>query len=202
MPFLVRRNQFGPTLATHIALADIWWPDRFWPSDRPPSDRPKFRAFFPSPAPIFILFFSLWGYSCVFFLSPGVFSCLFSSLWRSSRGFWSCLGRSGPQMCLFSPLGCRVEGPGGLQAPPFGPPTLFLGPPFGPPPFEPHTCSVFGPPSPPLPFPRPYPSPTPPHPQKCPQLTEAKVGQTVTKVGRGRSRSWPKQVGQSRSWPK
>ena len=57
-------------------------PLRRTPSPGPPSagpplpDRPKFRAFFPSPAPIF----------AVFFLSLGVFSCLFLSHWVSSRG--------------------------------------------------------------------------------------------------------------------
>ena len=69
----------------------------------------KFALFFPSPAPIFI-----------FSLSLGMFSCLFVSLRVSSRvffplsgglllEFWSCFGRSGPQMCLFSPLGCPVK---------------------------------------------------------------------------------------------
>ena len=62
-----------------------------------------------------------------FLLSLGIFSCLFFSLRVSSRvffplsggllvEFWWCFGRSGPQMCLFSPSGCRVEAPGGLQA--------------------------------------------------------------------------------------
>ena len=41
------------------------------------------------------------------------FSCLFFSLQVSSLGvlveFWWCFGWSGPQMCLFSPSGCRVE---------------------------------------------------------------------------------------------
>ena len=56
----------------------------------------------------------------------------------------------------------------------------------------------------------PYPSPSPLHPRKCPKLIVAKVSETVAKVGRGQSRSWPskvvakvgKAVGQSRSWPK
>ena len=30
--------------------------------------------------------------------------------------FWLCFGQSGPEMCLFSPSGCRVETPGDLQA--------------------------------------------------------------------------------------
>ena len=71
-------------------------------------------------------FFLLPSPSSFFFLSlsPGVFSCLFFSLWWSSRvffplsggllvEFWWCFGRSGPQMCLFSPSGCRVKAPGG-----------------------------------------------------------------------------------------
>ena len=75
--------------------------------------------FFPSPGHMFILFLSL----------SGMFSCLFFSLRVSSRvflslsggllvEFWSCFGRSRPQIYLFSPLGCRVEAPGGLQATP------------------------------------------------------------------------------------
>ena len=68
----------------------------------PPPDRPKFRAFFfPSPTPIFILFFSLRVSSRVFFpLSGGLLV-----------EFWWCFGQSGPQMCLFSPSGCPVEDP-------------------------------------------------------------------------------------------
>ena len=72
------------------------------------------RFFFLLPTPL--LFFSL-----------GIFSCLFFSLRVSSRVFLAltgcllvefrwCFGRSGPPMCLFSPSGCRVEAPGGLQA--------------------------------------------------------------------------------------
>ena len=64
------------------------------PPDRPPPDRPKFRAFFSFSHSMFIFFLS----------------CLFSSL---SGGllveFWWCFGRSGPQMCLFSPSGCPVK---------------------------------------------------------------------------------------------
>ena len=64
---------------------------------------PKFRAFFPLP-PQFSFFFSLslWVTSRVFFpLSRGLLV-----------EFWWCFGRSGLQMCLFSPSGCRVEAPG------------------------------------------------------------------------------------------
>ena len=61
---------------------------------------PKFRVFFfPSPAPIFILFFSLRVSSRVFFPLSGFLLV----------DFWWCFGRSGPQMCLFSPLGCPVK---------------------------------------------------------------------------------------------
>ena len=52
-------------------------PDRP-PPDRPPRDRPKFRFFFPSPAPIFVLFFSLWGPSREIlkeFLKTGTLKC-------------------------------------------------------------------------------------------------------------------------------
>ena len=55
----------------------------------------NFAFFFPSPAPIFI----------IFPLSGGLLV-----------EFWWCFGRSGPQMCLLSPSGCRVEAPGSLQA--------------------------------------------------------------------------------------
>ena len=70
----------------------------------PPPDRPlrrtaqNFALFFPSPTPIFI-FFSLQVSSRVFFpLSGGLLV-----------EFWWCFGRSGPQMCLFSPSGCPVK---------------------------------------------------------------------------------------------
>ena len=44
-----------------------------------------------------------------FFLSPDVFSCIVSSLKGSSRGILVGFGRSGPQMCLFTPSGCPVK---------------------------------------------------------------------------------------------
>ena len=74
-----------------------------------------------------------------------------------------------------------------LLAPTLLAPTLFLC--LGPHPFGP-----LSPPWPPIPSP--YSSPTPPHPQKCPQLTVAKVGETVAKTGRGQTRKscWPKAV--------
>ena len=51
---------------------------------------------------------------CLLPLSLGIFSCLSSSLSGSLLvEFWWCFGRSGPQMCFFSPSGCRVEAPGG-----------------------------------------------------------------------------------------
>ena len=79
---------------------------------------PKFRAFFSFSSSHFDSFFSLSGDLLVsFFLSLRVSSRVFFPL---SGGllveFWWCFGRSGPQMCLFSPSGCRVEAPGGLQA--------------------------------------------------------------------------------------
>ena len=53
-----------------------------------------------------------------FFLLPLPFS--FSSLSPLSGGllveFWWCFGRSGSQMCLFSPSGRREEAPGGFGA--------------------------------------------------------------------------------------
>ena len=56
------------------------------------------RFFFPLP-PQFSFFLSLWVSSRVFFpLSRGLLV-----------EFWWCFGRSGLQMCLFSPSGCRVE---------------------------------------------------------------------------------------------
>ena len=91
----------GPLPASGRPPPDHPPPDRP-PPDRPPPDRPKFRAFF-SPAPMFALFLSLWLSSRVFFpLSGGLLV-----------EFWWCFGGSGPQMCWFSPLGCRLEAPGG-----------------------------------------------------------------------------------------
>ena len=99
---------------------------------------PKFRAFFHSPASIFVLFFSLSlgilsfffslsGVSsrvifslsgCLFvsfFLSLGIFSCLFFlSLRVFSCHFGGVLVCRDPQLCAFSPSGCRVKAPGGL----------------------------------------------------------------------------------------
>ena len=82
----------------------------------------NFALFFPSPASIFILFFSLWGSSRVFFslqVSSRVFLPLSGGLLVE---FWWCFGRSGLQMCLFSPSGCPVEAPTAcrpaLQTPP------------------------------------------------------------------------------------
>ena len=90
------------------------------PSAGPPSppDRPKFRFFFSFSHPHFHSFFLSGDLLVEFFLSPGLFSCLFSSLWGLLVEFWWCFGRSGPQMCLFSPSGCPPH--------PAGPPP-FLG---------------------------------------------------------------------------
>ena len=66
----------------------------------------NFALFFLSPTSIFILFFSLSGCLLVsFFFSLGVISWNFGGV---------LVGRD-PQMCFFSPSGCRVEAPGGLQ---------------------------------------------------------------------------------------
>ena len=76
----------------------------------PKGGRPKISRFaFFLPLPFSFFFFSL-----SLSLSPGIFSCLFFSLCNSFRGIL-CFGRSGPQMCLFSSSGCRVEAPDGLQ---------------------------------------------------------------------------------------
>ena len=64
-------------------------------------------------------FFSLslsWDLFVSFFFSLGVFSCFFSLSGGLLVEFWLCFEDRGPQMCLFSPSGCRVEAPGGLQA--------------------------------------------------------------------------------------
>ena len=67
----------------------------------------NFALFFSSPATKFVLFFPLWGSSRVFFsLSLRVSSPLSGGLLVE---FWSCFGRSRPQMCLFSLSGRRVK---------------------------------------------------------------------------------------------
>ena len=177
---------------------------------RPPPDRPKFRAFLPSPAPIFIFFslsLSLRIFSCLF-----LYSGLFFSLRVSSRVFfplsggllvecWWRFSRSGPHKGLFSPSGCPVNlppfGPPPFEPPLFPPPPFFqyLGPhPFAPPPFLSPTVRA---PTPslgldPHPFApsqfhrRTVPLPSPLLTLKnAPKLTVTKVGETVTKVGRG-----------------
>ena len=121
---------------------------------------------------------------------------------------------------IFSgPRGLHPFGASTLSGPPpfrglhpFGASTLSVPPPFRAPtlscphpscphpscphPSGPHPFCVWvptsSPPQPALPIPSPHSSPTPPHPQKCPQLTVAEVGETVAKTGRGQNRSWPK----------
>ena len=82
---------------------------------------------------------------------------------------------------LFLGLGPHPSWPTHFGASTLRAPTL-----SGPHPSCPHPFSVFG--SPPL-GPPPFPHPTPPLPlltlKKCPQLTVAKVGETVAKTGRG-----------------
>ena len=77
-----------------------------------------FFFFFSSPAPIFVFFFSLWGSSRVFFsLSGGLLVSFFLSLWGVfSWNFGGVLVGQDPQMFAFSPSGCRVKAPSGLQA--------------------------------------------------------------------------------------
>ena len=105
-----------PTLAWPIwAMLGRFWCARPTLANGPPPSPPwtalrrtalrrtaqHFALFFSSPAHNFHSFFNLLR----------VFPCLFFSLQVSSRVFlvfWWCFGRSGPQMCLFSPSGCRV----------------------------------------------------------------------------------------------
>ena len=83
---------------------------------RPPSAGPP-KIFFSFSRPHFHSFFSLSGDLLVSFFSLRMSSRVFFPL---SGGllveFWWCFGQSGPQMCLFSPSGCRVEAPGSLKA--------------------------------------------------------------------------------------
>ena len=65
----------------------------------PPPDRPKFRAFFSLSRHIFHSL-SLWG---------GLLVSFFPLSRVLLVEFWWCVGRSGPQMCLFSPSGCPVK---------------------------------------------------------------------------------------------
>ena len=92
----------------------MWGPEGWGPN----GGGPKISRFsFPSPAPIFVLFFSLWGSSRVFFsLSGGLLVSFFLSLGVFSWNFGGVLVGQDPQMCAFSPSGCRVKAPGGLQA--------------------------------------------------------------------------------------
>ena len=92
-------------------------------ANRPPPDPPlprtplrrtaqNFALFFPSPAPIFALFFSLWGSSRVFlslsggrlvsfFLSGGFLLSFFLSLEAFSWNFGGVFEGRNPQMCSF-----------------------------------------------------------------------------------------------------
>ena len=127
-------------------------------------------AFFPLPPP-FSPFLSLSGGLLVSFFSLRVSSRVFFPL---SGGllveFWWCFGRSGPQMCLFSPSGCPVKPrrPPPFRVSPFQPHRPSCPQPFGPPPllyiWIP-TPSLL--PSWPLPIPSPSPSPPPPHPRNA-----------------------------------
>ncbi len=57
------------------ALPGTALPGTALPLDALPLDRPKFRAFFPCPTTIFVLFFPLWGSSrgiLVVFEAPGL----------------------------------------------------------------------------------------------------------------------------------
>ena len=161
-PIMVGPSRFGPTPTA---------------SDRPPLRTahrfgpPKISRFFSFSRPHFHSFFTLWGSSRVFF---SLSRCLLVSFFPLAEGlleeFWWCFGRSGPQMCLFSPSRCPVKPrrPATLRAltlraltlraltipaltiPALTIPALTLQPPppFVPPPFGPPTFSGFG--SPPL----------------------------------------------------
>ena len=173
-------------------LADFWWPDRFGPTDPlprfgPPSAGPL-SAGPPSAGPPFALPPSAGPPSArtaqnfaLFFLLPLPFS-FFPLSGGLLVEFWSCFGRSGPQMCLFSPSGCPVK-----PRRPAGHPFYLSGPhPSCPNPFwvrvptlrAPHLFCFWAPTlrpplSPPLGsslFPRPYPSPTPSSPSKMPTI--------------------------------
>ena len=72
----------------------------------PKGGRPKISRFFFLLLHPFSFFFSLRVSSRVFFPRSGGLLV----------EFWWCFGRSGLQMYLFSPSGCLVEAPGGLQA--------------------------------------------------------------------------------------
>ena len=74
----------------------------------------KFRATFPSPAPNFVLYFSLSpGFFPVFYLPLGVVSCLFLSLWGSSRFRENLVVffKAWTLKCARLGLGCRLKSP-------------------------------------------------------------------------------------------
>ena len=85
-----------PALATTCFGHDLLWPGRLWPRSHPRSifghskggsqgwEAQNFALFFPSPAPIFILFVSLWQSSRVFSALSG---CLLVSFFLSLEVF-------------------------------------------------------------------------------------------------------------------
>ena len=95
-------------LVVLVGVFKIFGPLPGPPSPGPalPLDHPKFRAFFPSPATKFVLFFPLWGSSrgiLVLFLKAGALKCALGVLWLS------CASPGGPEAVGVSHHSLRAQ---------------------------------------------------------------------------------------------